>query len=141
MAFAGISYLAIILAALASFMFGGLWYGVLSDKWLAAAGKSKEDIDAGYKIGGVQWQLPFTFLLLLVISYFMAGVLGHLGAGQVSLWNGLVTGLFIWLGFVLPTMAINHAYQGPKPFLTLIDGGHWLFVFLIQGAVIGGLGV
>ena len=47
----------------------------------------------------------------------------------------------MWLGFVITTMAVNNAFRGAKPALTLIDGGHWLGVLLLQGAVIGWLGV
>jgi hypothetical protein len=38
-------------------------------------------------------------------------------------------------------MGVNHAFGGAKPMLTLIDGGYWLAVLLIQGAVIGAFGV
>ena len=38
-------------------------------------------------------------------------------------------------------MAVNHAFQGAKRSLTLIDGGHWLGVLLIQGAILGWWGV
>lgn len=37
MAFAGISYLAVLAAAIAAFAFGALWYGVLGKRWQAAA--------------------------------------------------------------------------------------------------------
>jgi hypothetical protein len=39
------------------------------------------------------------------------------------------------------TMAVNHRYQAYGWDLTLIDGGHWLGVALIMGAVIGWWGV
>ena len=42
MVFAGMNYLAIITAAAASFMFGGLWYNVLGKPWLAALGASAD---------------------------------------------------------------------------------------------------
>jgi hypothetical protein len=42
---------------------------------------------------------------------------------------------------VITTLAVNHAFQGSKRALTLIDGGHWLGVLLLQGAVIGLMGV
>jgi hypothetical protein len=34
-------------------------------------------------------------------------------------------------------MTVNHAFQGAKRSLTLIDGGHWLGVLVLQGAVLG----
>jgi hypothetical protein len=53
----------------------------------------------------------------------------------------MITGLFLWVGFVITTMAVNHAFQGAKPMLTLIDGGHWLGVLLLQGLMLGWIGV
>jgi Protein of unknown function (DUF1761) len=55
--------------------------------------------------------------------------------------GGVVTGFFVWLGFVITTMGVNHAFGGAKPMLTFIDGGYWLAVLLMQGAVIGAFGV
>ncbi len=47
MQFAGLNYFAIVVAAVVSFMFGWLWYGVLlSRQWIAAVGKSEEEIKA-----------------------------------------------------------------------------------------------
>lgn len=69
----------------------------------------------------------------------MAGVIGHMG--QVTIRNGVLSGFWMWLGFVITTLTVNHGFGGQKPKLTLIDGGHWLGVLLVQGAVIGALGV
>lgn len=50
-------------------------------------------------------------------------------------------GASVWLGFVATTLAVNHTFQGAKKELTLIDGGHWLGVLLVQGLLIGWMGV
>jgi hypothetical protein len=69
----------------------------------------------------------------------LAGVIGHMGT--VTIRNGVISGAFCWLGFVVTTLAVNYAFGGRNPMLTLIDGGHWLGVLLIIGAVIGAFGV
>lgn len=137
MAFAGTNYLAIVLAAVVSYGFGALYYGALGRSWMVALGKSEEDLKANGNIA------PFVIAIvaLLVMATVLAGVMGHLGPGQVTLRNGLISAGFIWVGFVATTLAVNHAFQGARLILTLIDGGHWLAVLLIQGAVIGWLGV
>jgi hypothetical protein len=75
------------------------------------------------------------------MAYVLAGLIGYLGADQVTPWNGLVSGFVVWIGFVATTLATNHSFQGAKRSLTLIDGLHWLGVLLIQGVVIGLIGV
>lgn len=133
MTFAGINYLAVLIAALAGFGTGMVWYMVLGRAWLGALGMSKEDMNPT--------PMPFiiAFVSLLVMAWMLAGIMGHLG--EVTLWNGVVSGFFVWLGFVITTIGVNHAFQDAKPMLTAIDGGHWLAVLLVQGAVIGAFGV
>ena len=139
MAFAGINYLAVILAAAAAFVFGGIWYRVLAKPWLAAAGKTEQDIKMSAT--PMALLLLITFIAQLVMAWVLAGLIGHLGPGQVTLRNGLISGGFVWLGFVATTMVVNHGFQGARRALTVIDGGHWLGVLLIQGAIIGWMGV
>ena len=52
-----------------------------------------------------------------------------------------ISGFFLWLGFAVTIMATNNAFGMRRFSLTLIDGGHWLGVLLIQGAIIGLVGV
>lgn len=137
MAFAGMNYLAILIAAVAGYGFGALWYMLLARPWMAALGKTEAEIKARPS------PAPFVLagLAMLVMAFMLAGVVGHLGEGQVTLRNGIITGVFCWFGFVLTTMSVNHVFQGARPMLTLIDSGHWLGVLLVQGAIIGAMGV
>ena len=75
------------------------------------------------------------------MAWVLAGVVGHLGTGQVTVANGLISGAFVWFGFIVTSMLVNHGFQGAKASLTLIDSGHWLGVLLVQGLVIGLFGV
>ena len=136
MAFSGISYLAVLVAAVAGFAFGSLWYGLLGKAWLAALGKTKEDIEREKS------PVPFVFAVLaqFVIAIMIAALLGHIAEYDMNAPNGVLTALIIWFGFVVTTMTVNYSFQGARPMLTLIDAGHWLGVFLIQGLIIGAMG-
>jgi hypothetical protein len=140
MAFAGINYWAIVIAAVASWLVGAVWYMALGRAWMAALGKTREELMGP---SGKPSPVPFvmSFVAELLMAWVLAGIIGHLGQGQVTLSNGIISGFFAWLGFVATTIAVNHAYSGARPTLTLIDGGHWLAVLVVQGAVIGFLGV
>lgn len=135
MAFAGMNHLAILVAAIAGWLVGAAWYGLLGRHWLAALGKRKEDLSPSL--------LPFiaSALALLVMAYVLAGAIGHLGPGQVSPRNGIISGAILWAGFVATTITVNHRFQGSPWRLTAIDAGHWLLVLLLMGAVIGFFGV
>ncbi|MCB1522314.1 MAG: DUF1761 domain-containing protein [Hyphomicrobiaceae bacterium] len=139
MDFAGFNTIAILLAAAASFMFGGVWYGAFSSQWMAAAGVDFDELRT--RGGPVFMPYAVAFLAQLVMAFVLAGTIGHLGLGQVTLKNGIIAGAMVWAGFVMTSLIVNHAFQGAPRTLTLIDGGHWLGVLVIQGAIIGWMGV
>ena len=134
MRFSGINYLAVVVAALVGFAAGGVWYRVFGAAWMAALGRSPEDIKP------TPGPFIVAFLAQLVMAYVLAGLIGHLG-GPVNVRNGVVSAAFVWLGFVATTIAVNDSFQGTKPSLTLIDAGHWLVVLALMGFVIGLFGV
>ena len=66
------------------------------------------------------------------MASMLSGILFHFGT--LTLVDGVISGAFIWLGFVLTTVAVNNAFTFRRHVLTAIDGGHWLGVLLIIGA-------
>lgn len=139
MAFAGISYMGVLLAAIASWIFGAAYYGVLGGRWAEALGKSRAELMPGGRPPVVP--MLISFIAELAMAWVLAGVIGHLGPGNVTVRAGLISGALCWVGFVLTTLATNNAYAQTRRSLTLIDGSHWLGVLLIQGLVIGIIGV
>lgn len=132
MDFSLINHAAVLVAAIAAFAFGALYYGLLfSRQWTAAA-----RIDpAAMKPSPTPFVV--SFICELVMAWVLAGIMFHVGQGQVSIRIGLISALFAWLGFMATTMAVNHRYEGFGWDLTLIDAGHWLGVALIMGVILG----
>ncbi len=137
MTFSGINYIAVVVAAVVSFVFGGIYYRVLGERWMAAIGFSKKNMPK--KMSSTP--LIITFIAELIMAWVLAGLLSHLGAGQVTVKNGVVSGAFVWLGFVVTTLVVNNAFGMRKPELSVIDSAHWLVVLAIMGAIIGAFGV
>lgn len=139
--FAGLNAWMLPVAAIASFVFGGIWYGVLSRQWMAAAGLEADDIKS--RRGNVAHPFVITLLCQLLMAWMLAGVILHLSKAGVpaTAMSGIVTAAFLWLGFVVTTQVVNHQFQMQKAALTVIDCGHWLGVMLIQGALLGAYGV
>ena len=133
MVFAGLNYPAVFIAAVAAFATGAIWYGVLGSRWLAALGKTREELRPT--------PLPFivSFVSELIMAFVLAGIIGHMG--EVTIRTGIVSALFVWAGFVVTTTFVNNAYQGTPWSLPLIDAGHWLAVLVVMGIVIGAFGV
>ena len=141
MSFAGINYLAVLIAAAAGWVAGAVWYMALAKPWMAAVGTTKEKIEASKAQPGASLPFVFAFAACVIMAWVLAGVIGHLGAGQVTIRNGVISGAFCWLGFVITTMLVNNSFAMRRRMLLVIDGGYWLVVLVLMGAIIGAMGV
>jgi hypothetical protein len=133
-----INLVPIAAATAAAFAFGAGWYRLFSAPFMDASGLTKERIKSVKR--------PWLIFLVAVLAEFwiaavMAGalILAPPEAGEWTMTFG--TALILWSSFVMPTMIVNHRYQMLPWKLTLIDGGHWLGVFLLQVAVLQALGL
>lgn len=130
MSFLAVNWLAVVLATVASFAFGAVWYMSLSTQWMAALGKTRDQLDPGYT--PFIWSVAVEFVMAYFIALFTPALMGTIDIGA-----GALTGFLCWFGFVLTVMIMNHRYEAMKWSLTIIDSAHVLGVLVIQGVVIG----
>ena len=144
MTFTGVSYLAVFVAAVAGWLLGAAYYMALAKPWVAAHGRTMEDFkrEAEASKGTQAAWMPYllAFVAELVMAWVLAGLMAHLGPGQVTIWNGIVSAAFVWLGFVATTVAVNNMFGMRKAALSVIDSGHWLIVLIVMGGIIGAFG-
>lgn len=136
MTYGGVNFLALCVATVAAMALGAAWYGALAKPWMAAAGLTEADIKGqGRKSGGG----PIPYVVAAVAKFVMAFCLAKLlmVLDAVSPGNAMAAALFLWIGFVATTLAVNHRFQMQPWRLTFIDGGYWLAVLMVQGLVIG----
>jgi hypothetical protein len=141
MGFANVNFLSILVAAVAAWIFGAIYYTALGKVWITAQGKTAESCKAEFAAkSGLAKFAPFilSFIGGLITGVVLYGILTH--SGLWSLRAGVITGAFCWFGFVLTTVVINNAYAGRKVMLSVIDSGHWLGVLIIIGGIIGWMG-
>jgi hypothetical protein len=135
---ANINWLAVIIAAVAGWLVGAVWYSVLSKQWLAAQGKTMETAKQDAAGQSLPVLLIIVFVANLIMAVMLSGIMTHVGPFTVR--SGMISGALIWFGFVITAIATNYAFQGRKPMLTVIDGGYWLAVLLVIGGVLGAFG-
>jgi hypothetical protein len=70
-------------------------------------------------------------LLAIVLSEFVHAI------GAATFTGGASVGFLAWVGFVATVLSVNNSFANRPRQLTLIDGGHWLVVLLVAGAIIG----
>jgi hypothetical protein len=124
----------ILLAGVAAFVFGAVWYTSLGKVWQRALGLNPDDCK--------DKKMPMTPLAIcLVAEWVMAAVLYQTlaGLGVMGTLNGAIAGGTIGVGFIVTSVIVNNAFQQRKPMLSVIDGAHWVLVVAIEGAVIAAL--
>ena len=89
--------LAIVVAAVAAWLFGAAYYGVLGRRWIAAQGKTMEQWKAenAGKAAAVK-AAPFvlSFIAELGMAAVLSGILFHIGI--YTLRAGVISGVICW---------------------------------------------
>ena len=126
------TFLSVIVAAVAGWMFGAAWYMTLAKPWMEAAGiKTGPD-------GKPENESALPYILSGIAMIIVAGMMRHTFAssGIDTVGKGLMSGLGIGLFFISPWIMINNAYGGRPMKLTLIDGGYATFGCAVMGIVL-----
>ena len=125
-------YLAVLVAAVAGFAFGAVWYMVLQKPWMESANiKMGEDEKP-------EGDSPLPYVMAAIAMILVAGMMRHVFALSeiTTAGKGFISGLGVGLFFISPWIMINNGYGG-RPFkLTLIDGGYATFGCAIIGLVL-----
>jgi hypothetical protein len=134
-------YLAILIAAVVAWLAGAGWYMTFGNTWMAALGTTPEKMAALRKEPGAYLPFVYAFVAELVMAWVLAGLLRHLEpAVPMTLRSGVISGAFCWIGFVIPSMLVNNSFARRDWQLMWIDGGHWLVVLVLMGAILGVMG-
>lgn len=134
-------YLAIVVAAVVAWLAGAVWYMALGKSWMAALGQTPDEMAAAKHAPGAFLPFIYAFAAELVMAWILAGVLLHIEPRvPLTVRSGIISGAFCWFGFVITTMLVNNSFARRDWRLLWIDGGHWLLVLVLMGAVIGAIG-
>ncbi len=120
-------WLATIVAAVAYWVIGAIWYGVLGKRWMTAAGLTKEKIDASSKMVYL-----YTFILELLIVMAMS----MFGANNLEIGDAIELGLIVGLVFSGFTTWIHYMYTSQKSDLYWIDAGYTTIASIVACIVL-----
>lgn len=133
-----INYLTLLGAAVVAMAVGAIWYGPLfGKKWMEIIGADAEDEAKRkemQKSAGPLYAIQFvlTLLQLYILVHFIKG------------WDtasGIESALWIWLGFVMPTLAGAAMWNNDPNKVKLtrfsIQAGYQLVMFIIFGYMLG----
>lgn len=140
-----INWWAVIVSAVVSMIIGSIWFGPLfGKKWSEVMGvdfdsKSEEEKKAMRKMMGPMYALQFilSLLTLYILTHYIAG-----WQPQPGVMGGIINALWIYIGFIVPTLAGNAMWSGKTKRLALnmfwINAGYNLILYVVFGAILGG---
>lgn len=137
-----INYLAIIIAVIANFVLGFIWYTPLFGKiWAKELGFSMDQKPpAGALIKGMVFNLIGNFFLAFVLYHNMAvwnPLTWGYGASLVPpMANALMAAIFTWLGFFVPVDLNTVAWEGRSWKLFFINTGYHLLSLLLVATIL-----
>ena len=135
-AFVTLNPLAVLVVAFFGFFLGWLWYSKLlfAKAWMKEMNFTKEQMQ-GLKPARGALMLAGGFCLTLISTTALAFFINeHHIVGPLG---GLKMGLFLGLGFCATRQTVNSIFQMKSLKLYLIVVGYDIFLFAVQGAILG----
>ena len=132
MTFGDVNYLAVLVAAVAYWLLGALWYSppLFAKQWAAGVGISLPQ--SGERPPIVLFVT--TFIAFFVVALAMAFLAG--AGGAVTFGQGLLLGLITGVGFVVTVLLVTHAYEQRPASVWLINAGYHLVGFVITASIV-----
>lgn len=131
MEFPEINYWAVLVAALATFAIGSIWYSpvLFAKAWMKELGLTVENMGKPNMLktfGG-------SFLLMLVMSFNLAAFYG----GKLDWQEGMIYGALTGIGWVAAAIGINFLFEQRSFKIWLINAGYMAISFTVMGAILG----
>jgi hypothetical protein len=125
--------LPVIVAGLAGWVFGAVWYSIFAKPWIAASGVAT---DANGKPANQKSPLPYVISIVsaIIVAATMSYAFDMLDIVTVA--KGFTSGLGIGACFAAPWLATNYGFAGRPAALMLIDAGYATFGSAVIGAVL-----
>lgn len=125
-----VNWLAVLVAAIAAFAIGGLWYGPLLGKaWMRASGITEEKARSA--------NMPMIFGLAFVLELLAAIALAMFIGPEADLRFGAFAGFMTGAFFVSTAFGVVYLFEQRPLALWAIDAGYQVVLFTVMGAILG----
>jgi hypothetical protein len=126
-----VNWLAVLIAAIATFMLGGLWYGPLFGHiWRAAEGQAEPMPQRAKHPAFVYGS---SFVLMLIAAAILAIALEP----DPTVPRSVCTGFVIGAGWVATSFGVNYLFADRRFALLAVDAGYNILLFSVMGLIIG----
>lgn len=121
--------LSVILAAIAAWIFGAVWYGIIGRQWMAASGLTEETVNR---------KDPAPYIVSFVSAILVAGMFRHILSmtGIESLGKSALMGLGLGLFVATPWIVTNVMFGQRDKGLIWMDGAYPTIGMALMGVVL-----
>jgi hypothetical protein len=127
-----VHYPAVILAAVAHFVLGAIWFTVLQKRWLASVGKTLDELR---QQGNATVAYVVAFGANLIIAWVLARLM--IATGRTTVAGGMGLAALLWLGFTGTTMATAFVFEARSLEGFAVIAGYPLVGMLLMGIILG----
>ncbi len=125
-----INWLSVLVAAISTFLIGGIWYGPLFGKaWMTAFGFTEEDLKKRSALK--------TFGLSLLLAFIAALILEMFIGPEANMMFGATAGLFAGIGWVATFLGILYLFEMQTTKVYLINAGYCVLSLTLMGLILG----
>ena len=135
--FAGINFLAVFVAAIASMVLGFLWYSpmLFARPWMRLMGIDPDDkAKLAEMQKGAGKLYGISFVASLVSAFVLAKIIAI--STVITIPYGMKVGFAVWLGFVATVQLTGALFAKQPTKLFLINTGYQLVCYLAMGAIL-----
>jgi Protein of unknown function (DUF1761) len=126
------NYVAVLVAAIAYWLLGAVWYGVLFGKqWMALENITPEQASSMNPVA----PYVISFILNLVIAFVLAQLCAWRNANTAA--RGAALGILMWIGFLGPVTYTTYMYEMRPKQLFAINEFYALVGMCLMGAILG----
>jgi hypothetical protein len=128
-----LNWVAILVAAIASFLFEALWFSVFMNEWLTGIGRTKEWLVASGLNPSIQYAVA------IICSIIAAAVLSVCiqASGPQTARRGILCAIVVWFGFVATSWAKAYIFEVRTFQIFAIYTGYALIDLMLMGAIVG----
>lgn len=127
-----VNYIAVLAAAVSSFLIGGLWYSpvLFARAWMREAKVTEDEL---------RTKVAQTFLGAFVLSFVVALNLAFFLGTNATLGWGAGAGALAGVGWAAASLATVFLFERRSITLMVIDGGYLAVSYTVMGVIIAAL--
>ncbi|MEI9980461.1 MAG: DUF1761 domain-containing protein [Edaphobacter sp.] len=128
-----LNWVAILVAAIASFLFEALWFSVFMKEWLNGIGRTMDWLVATGLNPAIQYAVA---ILCSIIAATVLSICIQ-ASGEQTARRGVIVAAVIWFGFIATGWAKEYIFEVRTLQIYAVNAGYALFDLMLIGAIVG----